>query len=86
MRVVGLPDAAPGSTAGDSILIDSDAAGYGWFVDSTPSSDIPAGPMDLVTVLAHKFGHRVGLTHVDAERDHFAFMGATLQSGVRKFV
>jgi len=86
VRIVDLPDAALGSTDGDSILIDMDAAGYGWYVDSTPSSDIPAGPMDLVTVLAHEFGHRIGLTHEDAEQDRFAFMGETLQAGVRKFV
>ena len=80
VRIVDLPDAALGSTDGDSILIDMDASGYGWYVDSTPSSAIPAGPMDLVTVLAHEFGHRIRLTHEDAEQDRFAFMGATNES------
>ena len=28
-----------GQASGDTIWIDSDAAGYGWFVDSTPDDD-----------------------------------------------
>jgi hypothetical protein len=64
------------STAGQ-ILVDSDGAGHGWFLDATPSEDSefegsgsrltadaggPAeGRMDLLTVLMHELGHQVGL-------------------------
>ena len=29
-----------GETVGNTILIDRDAAGYGWFVDPTPADDV----------------------------------------------
>jgi hypothetical protein len=38
--ILDLPGSQLGSvTAGGTIVIDSDAAGYGWFVDATPSDD-----------------------------------------------
>ncbi len=59
-----------------TIQIDEDAAGYGWFVDSTPGDDSEyagsgtrliaasgpaAGRVDLLTVLVHELGHQIGL-------------------------
>ncbi|HYD37833.1 MAG TPA: cadherin-like domain-containing protein, partial [Allosphingosinicella sp.] len=59
------------------INIDSDGAGYGWFVDTTPGEDsefegsgtrltadaggAAAGKLDLLTVLMHELGHQIGL-------------------------
>ncbi|HYE27115.1 MAG TPA: Ig-like domain-containing protein [Allosphingosinicella sp.] len=67
-----------GSSERGVITIDSDGAGYGWFVDSTPGEDsefegsgtrltadaggAAAGKLDLLTVLMHELGHQIGLT------------------------
>ena len=64
------------STSG-VINIDSDGAGYGWFVDATPGEDsefdgsgtrltadaggAAEGKLDLLTVLMHELGHQIGL-------------------------
>ena len=69
-----------GSSDANSILIDSDGAGHGWFLDRTPGDDAeydgagtrltadaggPAdGRMDLLTVLMHELGHQVGLDDI----------------------
>jgi hypothetical protein len=39
IEVVDLPGALLGQYTGDAIRIDTDAAGYGWFVDPTPDTD-----------------------------------------------
>jgi hypothetical protein len=38
--VADLPAGVLGETVGKTILIDRDAAGYGWFVDPTPRTDV----------------------------------------------
>ena len=40
VKVADLPGRMLGETIGKSILIDDDAAGYGWFVDPTPTDDL----------------------------------------------
>jgi hypothetical protein len=66
-----------GSSTHGVINIDDNAAGYGWFVDSTPGEDseydgagtrltadvggAAAGKLDLLTVLMHELGHQIGL-------------------------
>jgi hypothetical protein len=76
------------------ILIDSDAAGSGWFIDRTPLSDeefdahgdlVDAAASeslqpDLLTAVLHEFGHELGLTDQTA-REHL--MSATLSPGTR---
>ncbi|QDT27620.1 hypothetical protein Enr10x_29380 [Gimesia panareensis] len=72
-----LPDAMLGGAAGTTVLIDVNAAGYGWFVDGTPldsseftlidgsllagSGSAAFGQMDLLTVVMHELGHTLGL-------------------------
>jgi hypothetical protein len=63
-----LAGAMLGLSSGGNITLDVDAAGYGWFVDTTPadnsefSPDSPAG-MDLLTVVLHEMGHELGYDH-----------------------
>ena len=66
-----------GDSSGHSIEIDSDGAGYGWFLDATPDEDseytgsgtrltagsgAAAGHLDLLTVVMHELGHQAGLS------------------------
>ena len=80
-------------TTGDSILIDDDAAGFGWYVGTTDDAFEATGVegelaaragseaaqnMDLLTVVMHEMGHLLGYSH-EAE----GLMQPTLAAGVR---
>jgi hypothetical protein len=85
---LGLADAGA-----HSIRIDDDAAGRGWFVDTTPRDDAKfatpgdkrvGGRMDLLSVVAHELGHLVGLDD-DHDKGHTAdVMGDSLATGTRR--
>jgi subtilisin-like proprotein convertase family protein len=70
-----------------AVVVDDDAAGWGWFVDPTPDDDAEflapgdrgeQGRVDLLSVLMHEFGHLLGLDH-DAE----GVMAEALAAGER---
>jgi hypothetical protein len=76
------------------MTVDVDAAGWGWFVDRTPRTDHEfgllteagllamdgpaAGRMDLLSVLAHEYGHALVLEHAEE-----GVMDDTLSAGLR---
>ena len=71
------------------IYLDDDAAGFGWFIDSTPGLDeefgSPAGSlthgMDLLTTVMHEMGHLLGLADLEASD---ALMSDRLSTGIRR--
>jgi hypothetical protein len=74
IRVADLPGKLLGWTSETGeITIDSNAAGFGWFVDATPGDDGEyqrggdqgeRDRMDLLTVVMHEAGHFLELGHV----------------------
>lgn len=90
IRVADLDPGILGLTRGATILLDRDAAGYGWFVDPTPQLDeeflgVPAGvAVDLLSVLAHEVGHLNGYPDLPAEDHLDDLMSYRLAPGVRR--
>ncbi len=98
IRIADLPGATLGLVVGDRVYLDSDAAGYGWFLDATPGSDeeyeliasqgllANSGPaadgVDLLTVMEHELGHMLGLD--DSTGDPAAIMFERLAAGQRR--
>ncbi len=79
-----------------TIYLDETAAGHGWFIDPTPGLDsefqdglaLPGsdadGKVDLLTVVMHEFGHRLGLVDLDPWEHGDDLMSATLGLGTRR--
>ncbi len=87
IRITNLGGNYLGMTDGNTIWLDDNAAGWGWFVDPTPHSDSEftrpgnqgeQNRMDLLTALAHEIGHLLGQEHADD-----GVMHETLAAGVR---
>jgi hypothetical protein len=72
-----------------AIWIDQTAAGYGWFLDASPTADAlfpaspgsaPFGKVDLLTVVEHELGHELGF----ADTTGVGLMGVFLPTGARR--
>ncbi|MCA9071635.1 MAG: FG-GAP repeat protein, partial [Planctomycetaceae bacterium] len=96
VAIVDLPQNILGLATEERILIDINAAGYGWFVDSTPDLDEEyaesegvlrgidsnaTNHIDLLSVLVHEFGHHLGFVDVT---DLTNPMGEKLDVGTRR--
>lgn len=70
---------ALGLAGSRSILIDDDAAGFGWSLDN----DISADQYDLLTVVAHELGHILGRPDLDPALHPGDLMSGQLSPGTR---
>jgi hypothetical protein len=92
LQVVDLPAGYLGGTAIGSTTIDlsADAAGHGWFVDTSAASRsafataAPAGREDLLTVVMHELGHTLGLNDLSPAVSSTDVMSESLATGVRR--
>jgi hypothetical protein len=89
-----------GASSPGHIALDSDGAGYGWFIDATPGEDgeyrgsgiqltaDAAGPaqglMDALTVIMHELGHQIGLDDDYGAGGHDELMHGTINPGERR--
>lgn len=90
VRVTDLGGNTLSEVKGNTIWLDDNAAGWGWFVDPTPWDDSEftlfgdqgeQNHMDLLTALEHEIGHLLGYDHADS-----GVMDATLAAGQRKTI
>ena len=87
IRIADLGGTTLGRASGNTIWLDDNAAGWGWFVDRTPWDDseflLPGDQgeqnrIDLLTVLEHELGHVLGFDHATD-----GLMAETLAAGKR---
>lgn len=88
IQVADLGGSTLGLASGNTIWLDDNAAGWGWFVDATPGDDSEfalsgnqgeQNRMDLLTVVMHELGHVLGHDH-----DDDGVMAETLAAGERR--
>jgi hypothetical protein len=78
VAIEDLPPGQLGEAFGNTITLDINANGAGWYTDLTAPQ---AGRVDLLTVVAHEIGHLLSHDHSDVAGD---VMFETLPAGTRR--
>ena len=87
LRISDLGGTTLGLASGNTIWLDDNAAGWGWFLDTTPWDDFEFNTpgnqgelnrIDLLTVLIHELGHVLGRDH-----DEKGVMAEEIAAGTR---
>jgi hypothetical protein len=100
VTIADLPGLQIGLATSGAIILDANAAGYGWYVDDTPLNDFEfvdtansgARPstldsrlqMDLLTAVMHELGHVAGLADDYGAVDSADVMSGWLLPGTRR--
>lgn len=97
--ISNLPGIHLGSATPGGITIDSDGAGFGWFIDTTPGDDVEfagtgtaragleggaATRIDLLTVVLHEPGHTIGLEDTYLSSDRENLLYGYITPGERR--
>jgi hypothetical protein len=84
--IADLPGWYLGEASPGHVTLDSTAAGNGWFIDRTPTTDndVPAGKLDLLTTIMHEMGHQLGLADSYLPGDRGSLMYGYLTLGERR--
>jgi hypothetical protein len=80
VEIADLPGRYLGWAAPDRIVLDIDAAGYGWYVAGESDIANLEFQMDLLSAVLHEMGHVLGLADLDEAAD---LMGRVLQPGTQ---
>ena len=83
-ELTDLRNRAIGMQYGNTIYIDVDAAGHGWYVDSDVSTQEAFAGMDLYTTVTHELGHVLGLSDIYAASASDDIMYGYLHNGERR--
>jgi Bacterial Ig domain/YDG domain/Bacterial cadherin-like domain len=86
-QITNLQAVLVGVTYQNTIWIDENAAGHGWYlgeVSGGTSSIDASGRVDLLTVVTHELGHVLGFASVSPALKPDNWMTATLPAGVRR--
>ena len=73
-----------GMQFGNTIVIDVNAAGHGWYVDANPATTEAFAGMDLYTTVLHELGHSLGMSDVYDPAQSDDVMYGFLNSGERR--
>lgn len=96
IQVGDLGNTVLGLAHSNGIVIDDNAAGLGYFIDSTPYEDEEynadgfaidaeaSSRVDLLTVILHELGHHLGLDDLDPATNPHQLMTGTFNSGERR--
>lgn len=87
VTISALDGAFLGLAGPNSILIDTDGAGHGWFIDANPlalGSLQPGNRVDLFTTVLHELGHVIGLNDTYDAADADNIMYGYLAAGERR--
>ena len=100
-EITDLDNQALGEAKGFTVSVDTNAAGLGWFVDSSPEDnhefvgDVTMAALagsdaenviDLYTVLSHEIGHILGYSHNGSDSRVAALMDSQLNVGERLLI
>jgi hypothetical protein len=85
-EIADLPGWYLGEATPGHVTLDVNAAGNGWFVDRTPTTDndVPQGKLNLLTTIMHEMGHQLGLDDSYQPADRGSLMYGYLTLGERR--
>ncbi|WP_066648930.1 MULTISPECIES: Ig-like domain-containing protein [Sphingomonas] len=98
-EVADMPGIYLGLASARGIQIDSDGAGFRWFIDATPGDDVEFGStsaglrglneitasrIDLLTVVLHELGHAIGLEDTYLSSDSSNLLYGYINPGERR--